>query len=292
MLRNKNSKTYFELHPKRILLSQNFLKNKAQVYHLVKNSKINEDDIVIEIGPGKGIITKFLVQRAKEVIAVEIDAKLVNKLEEKFKDIKNLKIIRKDINEYIFPQTKFKIFSNIPFNLASEIIRKILVYKNGPEEAFIVVPIEIAKRFGGRPIGKSETLVSLLNKPFFTFKIFFEFNPTDFNPAPNVKPVMLKIKKRSETLIDLKHKELYEDFLTFTFLEQKIRLTNALEKIFSYNQIKIMSKNLGFDIKSTLGEVTFEQWIGIFETFLDKVPDEKKRLVRGSLQARRKFKLQ
>ena len=74
MLRNKNSKTYLELHPKRILLSQNFLKNKAQVYHLVKNSKINEDDIVIEIGPGKGIITKFLVQRAKEVIAVEIDA--------------------------------------------------------------------------------------------------------------------------------------------------------------------------------------------------------------------------
>lgn len=278
MIRNKNSEEYFKLHPERVIFSQNFLKNKAQVYHLVKNSKIKATDTVVEIGPGKGIITKFLLQNAKEVIAVEIDDELIAKLKEKFYDADNLRIVKKDIVEYHLPDYDYKVFSNIPFSITSEILRKLLNYKNGPTDAFIIIQQEAFRRFAGKPFYK-ESLISLLNKPYFKFEIFYEFIPSDFNPAPNATVLMAHIKKRKNPLIKADDQELFKDFLTYAFLNQKARITNSLGKVFTYKQFQIMSKTLKFDIKSSVSDLDINQWIGLFETFKTKVPTDKQNYV-------------
>lgn len=289
MIRNKQSEAYSKKHPKRILYSQNFLKNKAQVYHLVKNSSIAKDDVVVEIGPGKGIITKFLLLAAKEVIAVEIDSELIEKLREKFKEFDNLKIVSKDITHFSSPESEYKVFSNMPFNITSEIMRKLLNYESGPIDSYLVIQLEAFRRFAGNPFAK-ESLVSVLNKPFFSFDIFYEFVPSDFNPVPNAKVVMARIKKRKKPLIELADKSLFEDFVTFAFLNQKARITNSLEKVFSYKQFQIMSKTYGFDIHSSVSDLNIDHWIGLFESFKTKVPEVKHRQVKGFASHTKKLK--
>lgn len=280
MLRNKNSQKYSDLHPKRKIYSQNFLKDKSLIYDLVNDSGINKNDIVLEIGAGKGIITKFLLQFAKKVIAIEIDEELIPKLKEKFSEAENFELIKQDINKFNLPDYKYKVFSNIPFNITSDILNKLLDYKKGPEEAYLIVQMEAAKRFIGNPMIR-ETLVSLLNKPFFQIEIFHEFLPSDFDPAPNVKAVMIHIKKREKPLIELENTEIYEDFLTYSFINQNERLSNALKEIFTYKQFTIMSKNLKFDIKANASELNSEQWLGLFENFLTRVEPSKKNIVKA-----------
>jgi len=102
----------------RISHSQNFLKDLEFVKGLVDKTDIGSDDFVVEIGPGKGIITEVLASRVRCVKAVEVDEVLFTKLQDKLKNYKNVEIIKADFLKWRHPSTPYKVFSNIPFNLA------------------------------------------------------------------------------------------------------------------------------------------------------------------------------
>jgi len=104
---------------RKLFHSQNFLKDPAFVENLINKADIDHNDSVVEIGPGKGIITKILAEKAGRVIAVEVEEKLYTKLKDKFKDRKNVKIIKADFLKWQLPSSPYKVFSNIPFNLTT-----------------------------------------------------------------------------------------------------------------------------------------------------------------------------
>jgi 23S rRNA (adenine-N6)-dimethyltransferase len=168
-------------------------------------------------------------------------------------------------------------------------MRKLLDYEKGPVDSYLIMQIEAFRRFAGNPFAK-ESLVSILNKPYFSFEKFYEFVPSDFNPVPNAKVVMARIKKRKKTLINLSDKELFEDFVTFAFLNQKARITNSLEKVFSYKQFQLMSKMYGFDIHSSVSDLNIDHWLGLFESFQTKVPEVKHRMIKGFSNHSKKMK--
>lgn len=258
---------------KRIRLAQNFFRDRGLVNLIVANSSISKDDAVYEIGPGEGIITKELAEKAGKIIAIEKDVNLANRLRKKFYNIVNVQILEGDFLKYKIQNKGYKIFSNIPFNITAEVVKRILFEENPPDEAYLVIQKEAAGKFIGVP---HETEVSVLAKPWFEFKILHEFRRTDFEPVPGVDVVFLYIRKRKQDLVTKENTWKYQKFVQFGFRAWKKDLKTAYEEIFTYEQWKRLSHSFSFSVKATPTDLNFDQWIGVFNYFLVGVIDSKK----------------
>jgi len=262
--------------------SQNFLKDSKLVERIINQSSIGTQDLVYEIGPGKGIITEHLAKRCARIIGIEKDEELYKRLFQKFKNNDKIEIRYGDFLNYNLPKyEKYKVFSNIPFNLTADIITRLTSTVNPPEDAYLIIQDEAARKFAGLPYGK-ERQYSLLLKPWFELKIMHNFERTDFYPIPQVKIVLLQIKKRENPLVKKEKNQLYRDFIVYGFNQWKLTLKGALKKIFTYEQLKKLSKDLDFNLSMTPTDLNFNQWLGLFNYFLVGVEENKKALVCGS----------
>jgi len=262
---------------KQIILAQNFLRSSKLVRSLLDISSIESCDIVYEIGPGRGIITAELAQTARRVIAIEKDPELARQLRKRFRDIDNVEIITNDFLRYQFPNSIYKIFANIPYNLTSNIVRKILYAPPVPSEAYLVMQKEAAVKFSGSP---NETQFSLLAKPLFDIQIIRELRRTDFEPVPNVDSLLLHIKKRDSELIQKEDAFLYRRFVCYGFGAWKHSLKLIFKPIFTYHQWKRLSKDLHFPLNAIPSQLTFEQWLGLFACFKQRVSSHKQAYIK------------
>jgi len=259
--------------------SQNFLNNNKLVERIINQSSIGSQDVVYEIGPGKGIITEQLAKRCTKVIGIEKDEELYKRLSQKFKDNDRIKIRYGDFLSYNLPRNeKYKVFSNIPFNLTADIITKLTSAINPPEDTYLIIQDEAARKFAGSPYGK-ERQYSLFLKPWFELKILHYFEQTDFFPVPQVKIVLLQIKKREKSLVKREKSQFYRDFIVYGFNQWKLTLKSALKKIFTYQQLKKLSRNLDFNLSATPTDLNFNQWLGLFDYFLVGVIARKRNLI-------------
>jgi 23S rRNA (adenine-N6)-dimethyltransferase len=261
---------------KRILLAQNFLRDPCLVASLVSTSGIVSTDVVYEIGPGEGIITEELAKTAGRVVAIEKDPTLVEKLRERFKNVQVVEVHQADFLRYDIKETDYKIFSNIPFNITSSIVRKILYAKHPPREAYLLMQKEAAEKFSGIP---KETQFSVLIKPWFRLNIIRQFRRTDFEPVPDADVVLLNVKRRDNPLVSPRNAAIYREFVKYGFGPWKRNLKITYKRVFTYKQWKSLSRDLCFPLRATPTQLTFEQWIGLFECFLAQVPDFKKTII-------------
>jgi len=259
--------------------SQNFLHNKKLVSDLIGESNICKDDIVIEIGGGRGIITEQLIEICREVYVIEYDFNLYKHLKDKFYNINNIKIIYGDFLEFELPKEyKYKIFSSIPYNITAAILSKLTFADNPPEDIYIVLQKEAAEKYAGKPNG-GESMRSLLLKPYFDFEIIRNLKRTDFTPVPSVDSVFLHIGKRENTLIRKDKEDLYSDFIAYIFNNAGNDIKSRCKYIFSYKQIKRLSNDIGFKMTDSPTCLSYEQWLKVFQYFLIGVSDERKKLV-------------
>jgi 23S rRNA (adenine-N6)-dimethyltransferase len=245
-------------------LAQNFLVKPHLVAQLLNESSISPHDIVYEIGPGTGMITKRLGTRAKRVIAIEKDRNLYLQLRRKLKLNNAVIFYHADFLKFTIKESLYKIFSNIPFNITSAIIRKIVYAPNPPVEAYLILQKEAAEKFIGF---KKTTQLSVLIKPWFRLTIKRYFKKTDFSPVPRVHAVMLHMKKRTPPLISPTDIRVFEKFIKRGFGGWRKNLKSNYKTIFTYNQWKILSRNLGFSIHAQPSELHFRQWLGLFKFF-------------------------
>lgn len=267
--------------------SQNFLKSSKLVEKLVEQSSLGSEDIVVEIGPGEGIITEQLARHGKRVIAIEKDPRLYHKLQNKFAQNSKIELYLADILDFELSTFPYKVFSNIPFNLTADIVRKLVEAEAPPADSYLIVQRAAAERFIGLPYGEKETQFSLLIKPFFDLSVIHEFRRTDFSPVPKVDIVLLRIYRRSEPLITHEQAQLYADFVVYAFTRWKPTVQEAFEDIFTNAQFARLSRELTFNPMAKPSELQFEAWLGLFKYFLVGVADKKRRLVIGSQQRQR-----
>ena len=266
---------------KSIRLSQNFLNNSNLVHQLVSKSSIGHEDIVFEIGAGNGIITEELAKQSKKVIAVEIDHELFNKLQTKFDSNSAVEIRLGNFLDYPLPTTPYKIYSNIPFNITADVIHKIVNAPNPPDDSYLIVQKEAAYKFAGQPQAK-ESRASILIKPFFEVDIAYQFRKTDFSLIPSVDIVLMRISKKVNPSVNSTNRTLYEYLISYVFSQWQPTVFDCLKSIFTKQQFSRLSNNLEFSITSTPTQLTFEQWLGIFNYFVVGVEANKKRLVLGA----------
>jgi len=185
---------------------QNFLKNKNIAGKIVEAASVNENDVVLEVGPGKGRLTEILAQKAKYVIAVEKDKKLADFLMDKFsakgesafggKGQKNLEIVHKDIlnfdlKAYKLKPKSYKIVANIPYYITSRFLRQFLESKNQPSLMALMVQKEVALRIVAG--NNKESLLSIGVKAYGKPRIVANVSAGNFFPKPKVNSAIILI---------------------------------------------------------------------------------------------------
>jgi 23S rRNA (adenine-N6)-dimethyltransferase len=173
--------------------SQNFLTSGQVIRRVARLAGLNQQDHVMEIGPGKGHITRELLPRCGQVTAVEIDPALCAYLQAKFAGARNLRLVRGDFLALPLPRGPYKVFANIPFNRTTDIVRKLTLGSRPPNEAWLVMEKGAAKRFLGVPY---EGPASLRLKPWFEGEVLYYFRREDFHPMPAADIVLLHLKRR------------------------------------------------------------------------------------------------
>ncbi len=234
----------------------------------MNRSSISANDTVIEIGSGEGIITKALLKKAGKVVAYEVDQEFFRKLTQKFQNEKSLELRLEDFLTSDLPNYPYKVFSNIPFNITSAIIKKITLEDNPPEDTYLIVQKEAAAKFAGKPLDIKNSQLSVILYPWFEFRSAYTFRSGDFFPRPNVDIVLLEIKKRDEPLVE--NRNLYEDFVTYAFNQPKPNITEGLSKVMKVKQTNLKPS-----------ELNFADWIDLFELFLTQ-PLHQQNIVMGS----------
>ena len=232
----------------RIEHSQNFLHSKKLVSELLDKTNLNDDDTVIEIGPGKGIITEELSKKCKRIIAIEYDNKLSASLKETFSEDSKIQIIEQDFLKYKLPNSgEYKICANIPFNLTADIMKKVLEFENSPTDIYFIMQYEAFLKYAGQPY-YSESMRSLLYKPWYFSELIHEFKPTDFRPAPNARICFVHFHKRDNPKVaDSKD---YKNFLSYVFAAPGNTFKEKTKKLFTYEQQKRICKQIKILIKN------------------------------------------
>ena len=174
-------------------MGQNFLVETGAIKKLAGAAELTPDDTVLEIGPGTGNLTSELVARAKKVVAVEFDRRLVTVLREKFHASVNLTVINEDIRDFneLKLEPGYKIVANLPFYITAPAIRKFLESRNPPKSLTLIVQKEVAQRITAGPGAMSILAISV--QFYAGAKIVATVSKGCFWPIPGVDSAILKI---------------------------------------------------------------------------------------------------
>ncbi len=264
--------------------SQNFIHRPELVSDLLEVTSIGENDLVVEIGPGKGVITQQLTKRAGRVVAVERDPQFAEELSSLRKEGK-LQLVIDDFLEWRLPDEEYKVFSNIPFNYTADIVNKLTSSTSLPTDIYLIVQKEAAHRFAGEPYHKN-SLTSILLGLDFSVRILREIDRQEFEPVPSVDVVFVHFDHYDESqlprsLIPEEERQLFRDFVVYGYSQWAPTVLDAFSKIFTKRQRSIIVNTQKLEgLKPT--ELTLDQWIGLYKTFRTYVSAEKKERVRGS----------
>lgn len=194
-------------------LGQNFLKNPRVARELVRAANIKRRDVVIEIGPGRGIVTKELVKRAKKVIAIEKDKKLVEVLQKKFSEETNLgklELVHADIltfnpSSYAQAEGTYKLVGSIPYYITGALLKRFLSIKEQPKTIAFIIQKEVARRICGpakaEPRNK-ESILSISVKTYGAPQYVKTIKAREFRPQPKVDSAILIIENISRDFFE------------------------------------------------------------------------------------------
>jgi 23S rRNA (adenine-N6)-dimethyltransferase len=252
------------LRHQRIVYSQNFLHSRRLVDRLLDCSGITAEDLVIEVGPGRGVITERSAARCRQVLAIEQDQVLVKELGARFAHSSNVAIFAGDVLRFPLPLTAYKVFANIPFNITAAIVGKLTSGTSPPVDAYLAVQREAVDRFLGAP---RQTLVSVLFQPWFEPTVIHRFQPSDFVPRPGVEVVLLRLRRRPAPLVEPADATLFEDFSAYVFTAWQPTVRAALSRILPRQTVHRIERSAGVSLDRPPSAIPFAEWVSQADTF-------------------------
>lgn len=250
-------------------LGQNFLINEEVINQMIEKSQISKSDLVIEIGPGLGTLTKEMLEKAGKVIAIELDKRMLEILTDRFKLYKNFELINEDIlkvnlkelikheiiqnkEENLPLLDKVKIVANLPYYITTPIIMKLLEENLPIESITVMVQKEVADRLIEEPGGKNSGAITYAVYYYATTSEIVKVMPNSFIPEPSVESKIIKLDIRKENIVEVEDEDLMFKIIKYAFMQRRKTFVNALEKsnIFkSKEHIVEMLKKLGINEK-------------------------------------------
>lgn len=233
-------------------MGQHFLASRATLDAIVTAADIKKNDAVLEVGPGKGILTTELAVRAKKIIAIEKDSRFIPLLQGQFSE-KNVSIIEGDILHMplddILPK-KYKIVANIPYYITSHFLRLFLERDHKPESMTLLVQYEVAKRICAAP--PNMNMLALSVQAYGMPRIIQKVPRSHFKPAPDVDSAIITITDINNDFFE-KNKILPDTFFALA------------KKAFSQKRKKLRN-TIGIDSDQRPQELSLGDWLKLFNT--------------------------
>ncbi len=255
---------------RRVAFAQNFLRRPELAARIVDIAGIAPTDLVVEIGPGRGILTEPLAARGRQVLAVEKDPVLAARLGRRFADAPNVAVFAFDFLDFPLPVTPYTVVANIPFNRTAAIVGKLVSGCSPPEAAYLLMQREAAERFLGAP---RATLPAALLHPWFEAAVAHRFRPDDFSPPPAVATVLLGMRRRRAPLVALADRDAFDDLVTHAFTAWKPTVRDALAATLPRRAIAAAERGAAIDLGRPPSAVPVAAWPGIFAALRDASGD-------------------
>lgn len=220
---------------------QNFLTDTNILQKIVDTAEIDKNVNVIEIGPGIGALTEFLAENAAEVMAFEIDDRLIPILDDTLRDFDNVKVINEDIlksdlqsriKEFANPDLPIKVVANLPYYITTPILMHLIESKIPFAEFVVMMQKEVADRISAEPNTKAYGSLSIAVQYYMTAKVAFVVPRTVFVPAPNVDSAILKMTRREQPLVQVKDEDFFFRVSKIGFVHRRKTLWNNLTSHF------------------------------------------------------------
>ncbi len=245
-------------------LGQNFLKSELALKKIIEAGEIKKDDIILEIGPGRGALTEKLLATGCQLIAVEKDRALYEMLKTKYqKQVTGGKLVLVDddilnfnLESYKLVTTSYKIIANIPYNITGAILKKFLTEKHQPTSMVLMVQKEVARRMVAQD-GK-ESILSISVKAYGEPKIVMKVPARYFSPKPKVDSMIISIKNISRKIFENSgiSEEKFWEIVKAGFAHKRKKLASNLKNITSLKGELLV--NLG---NKRAEDLTLQDWI-------------------------------
>lgn len=257
-------------------LGQNFLISEEVVKKIVDSSQIKKDDLVIEIGPGLGTLTKHLIEKAGKVICIELDKKMIKILMERFSLYENFEILNQDVLKVdlreLIEKNKgdnikdVKIVANLPYYITTPIIMKLLEEELPLESITVMIQKEVADRLIAIPGDKETGAITYSVYYYAEAQGILEVPNYSFIPEPEVTSKVIRLNIRREPPVSVKNKEVMFRIIKCAFMQRRKTLLNALvnAKVFENKEegIQILEK-LDMDINIRPEKLKLEDYANI-----------------------------
>lgn len=239
-------------------LGQNFLIDDNVIQNIVESANITKEDLVIEIGPGLGTLTARLLEKAKKVIAIELDNRMIKILNNRFSLYENFELINEDVLKVDLrtlisknKAEKVKVVANLPYYITTPIIMKLLEDKLEIESITVMVQKEVAKRLTAKPGDKLSGAI--------TYSVNYYCEPEEviivpnlsFIPEPEVESEVIKLNLREKTPVEIKDEELFFKLIKASFMQRRKTLINGITNsgLMGKEECKELLRKVGLDEK-------------------------------------------
>lgn len=222
---------------------QNYLTDKNTILKIIENFEPKSNDSIIEIGPGRGALTTELVKHSSQITAIEIDSRVIDTLRNQ---LPNVKFFNRDFLKWNFDELSFnkksRVIGNIPYNITSPIIFKLIENRNLFSDALLMVQYEVARRIVSEPKSKEYGILAVILRYFSSVELRFKISPNVFTPKPKVDSAIVTIK------FDKKCDEIFDDRFFINVVKAafgnrrktlKNSLNNSIFVSYDFNEIDL-----------------------------------------------------
>ncbi len=211
---------------------QNFLTDESIAVEIVDSADIGEDDIVLEIGPGAGILTQLLIARAKKVIALEIDPDLCRPLQKRFGENSNFQLIQGDALKFDFSQvgSHFKVVSNLPYYAATHILKRLIRYGSRIGSMTVMLQKEVVDRLVAEPSNKEYSSLSVFVQYHCDAERILEVPKFSFSPTPKIDSSVVCLKPLDFPKVQVSSEKTFFKVVHAAFLHKRKMLKNNLKE--------------------------------------------------------------
>jgi 16S rRNA (adenine1518-N6/adenine1519-N6)-dimethyltransferase len=251
------------------LLGQNFLIDRNILDIIIKTAELMSSDHVLEIGPGLGVVTERLLDKAGHITAVEKDKRLFGYLKEKFQGKSNFKLISADMLDVSFDDLAEsgvkKIVSNLPYSVGSRILVDMIMAAASPEQMVVTVQFEVAKRLTAQPHGKEYGVLSVWSQFGYDVEIVKSVSPGCFWPKPEVTSAIINMKKHNRFPLTAGQKSTFFSITKKMFAHRRKQLASSLGRVADLadmNQKKAVDvlEEIGVEVKSRPENLSVAEW--------------------------------
>ncbi|MFC1708894.1 16S rRNA (adenine(1518)-N(6)/adenine(1519)-N(6))-dimethyltransferase RsmA [Candidatus Omnitrophota bacterium] len=267
-------------HPRK-RRGQSFLIDKNIINKIIKAVSLTNNDIVLEIGSGKGELTKELGARAKKVIGIELDRRLFAHLETLFRDFDNVILINKDILKFDIPayikmnkiKQKLTLVGNIPYNITTPILEYVFENIYLLNNVYLMVQKEFASRLIAKPHSKDYSSFTCFTQFHVSPKLLFSVNKACFKPQPKVDSCFIKLEPKADGFwnneLKPKDKKLLFKVVQTAFNQRRKTILNSLSAVLDKDKIALILQKLNIDKRKRAENLSLEDFIKISNLCFD-----------------------